>query len=390
MKIVFMGTPEYAVLPLKQLLVNHEVVAVCTQPDRPAGRGHKMHMSPVKATALSAGVQVLQPEVLKISRIRGQKTSTERGGYEPTKEAFTGHEEVSAEDGKVSAKYDKILTKNTIAKEAREHLASLDADVFVVAAYGLILPKAVLDMPRFGCINIHASLLPKYRGASPINAVIANGETTTGITIMHMDVGIDTGDIILQHGLSIGPDERVQSLHDRMSALGAKCILEALVLMEKGIATRTPQDDAKASYAPMIKKSDGLINWAWPTSRIINLTRAYDPWPGSYTLYKGDAVKIWRVEECETVTLDTSIAGPSEKNTSENKTEALKAALPKTGPPRAAPGTVLAVDLTKGLVVKTSDSAAWITEMQAAGGKRMHAVDYLRGREIKVGEVLGR
>jgi len=317
MKIVYMGTPEFAVPPLQQLLDHHKVMAVLTQPDRPAGRGHKLQMSPVKALALDAGVEVLQPETLLIKK-----------------------------------------DSNSAAKEIREHLAKLDADIFVVAAYGLLLPKAVLTMPKFGCVNIHASLLPKYRGASPIHAAIMHGESTTGITIMQMDTGIDTGDIILQQQLDIGPEERTPSLHDRMAALGGECILEALSLIDAGTATRTPQDDAASSYVYMIQKADGLIDWAWPTARIVNLIRAFDPWPGSFTLYNGAPIKIWQVEAVEAI---------------EN--------MP--------PGTVLAIDSNKGILVRTGDGGAWVQELQAAGGKRMAAADYLRGRSVEVGEMFG-
>jgi len=328
-----MGTPEFAVPSLQQLLAHHEVVAVCTQPDRPAGRGHKLHMSPIKTLALSAGVEVLQPNSLRMSK-------------KPADDA--------------------AIQSNKNAKLIRDYLVELGADIFVVAAYGMILPRFVLDIPRLGCVNVHASLLPKYRGASPIHAAIKNGETTTGITIMYMDTGIDTGDMILQRNLPIGPKERVSSLHDRMAALGGECIIEALAQLERGTATRSPQDDSASTYAPMIQKSDGLIDWAWPTDRIINLTRAFDPWPGPYTMYKGETIKIWQVEKA-----DTPEAWQSENNDA------------RKNPP---PGTVLAVDPTKGLHVRTGDNSAWILELQASGGKRMKATDYLRGRAIVVGE----
>ncbi|MCL2403985.1 MAG: methionyl-tRNA formyltransferase [Defluviitaleaceae bacterium] len=315
MKIVFMGTPEFAVPPLQQLLARHNVLAVLTQPDRPAGRGHKMQISPVKALAVQAGVEVLQPETLSIKR-------------------------------------------STYAKEIREYLIKMDVDVFVVAAYGLILPKAVLDIPRHGCINIHASLLPKYRGAAPIHMAIKEGEATTGITIMQMDTGIDTGDMILQRQLDISPHERTPSLHDRMAALGGECIIDALAMIEAGTAIYTPQDDTLSSYAPMIKKTDGMIDWAWPTNKIINITRAFDPWPGPYTLYNGTTIKIWQVDAAS----DTKDA-PA--------------------------GTILVADAAKGLLVSTGDGSVWVRELQATGGKRMQATDYLRGRSIGVGECFG-
>jgi len=332
MKIVFMGTPDFAVPALKQLLAHHKVLAVCTQPDRRAGRGHKMQMSPIKTLALSAGVEVLQPETLLVKK---------------------------------SPKDEQTVRQNSDAKQARDYLASLDADVFIVAAYGIILPKAVLTMPRHGCINIHASLLPKYRGASPIHAAIKDGEIRTGITIMHMDTGIDTGDMILQQTLEISPDERIQSLHDRMANLGGECILGALAQLEAGTATRTPQGDAASSYAPMIQKSDAEIQWNWPASRIINLTRAFDPWPGPYTSYNGQQLKIWHIEKSE----------PTDSEDIDNES--------------ISPGTILAVDTTKGLKIRTGDGNAWILEMQTPGGKRMAVRDYLCGNEMRVGEVLG-
>jgi len=312
MKIVFMGTPEFAVPTLRQLLMYHEVVAVYTQPDRPAGRGNKLQISPIKALALDAGIDVIQPVNFK-------------------------------------------------QKEVRESLACLNADVFIVAAYGIILPKSVLDMPRLGCINVHASLLPKYRGASPIHAVIKNGETTTGITIMYMDVGIDTGDMIYKQELTIYPKERVGSLHDRLAELGGECIIEALMQLEAGTAARIPQDDADSSYAPMIQKSDGLIDWSCSTQQIINLIRAFDPWPGSYTIYEDQFMKIWHLSETE----------------NQPKEDIL-------------PGTILAADQAQGILVQTGSGVACILEIQASGSKRMTAKDYLRGREIKVGAILNR
>jgi len=312
MKIIYMGTPAFAVPSLEAIIANHEVLAVCTQPDRPAGRGHKLTPSPVKVKALEHGLPVLQPETLRIGE----------------------------------------------SKEIRAQLKAYGADIFVVVAYGLLLPKGVLNMPPLGCINVHASLLPKYRGASPIHAALLNGDKKTGVSIMHMAIGLDTGDIILEKELDILPEERFPSLHDRLAPLGAETLLEALALLENSTAPRIPQDDALSSYAPMLKKSDALIHWGWETDRIINLTRALDPWPGSYTIYKGNPLKVW--------TLEPALGW----NGSEM------------------PGTVLAVDPKKGVLVKTGDAAAWVVEMQGEGSKRMPAADYLRGRKVEVGVVL--
>ncbi|MCL1787951.1 MAG: methionyl-tRNA formyltransferase [Defluviitaleaceae bacterium] len=313
MKIIYMGTPTFAVPALQALIQHHQVLAVCTQPDRPAGRGHKLTPSPVKETALVHNIPVHQPETLRIGQ----------------------------------------------SKEIRAQLKAYNADIFVVAAYGLLLPKGILHMPPLGCINIHASLLPKYRGASPIHAALLNGDTKSGVTIMHMAMGLDTGDIILEETLDILPEERFPTLHDRMAALGADAILKALALLQNGDAPRIPQDDALSSYAPMLKKTDGLIHWQKDTASIINQTRALDPWPGSYTIYEGTPLKIWTLQ-------------------------------PDAGQAtREAPGTVLAVDPKKGVLIKTGDAAAWATELQGQGSKRMPATEYLRGRTIEVGAVLG-
>jgi methionyl-tRNA formyltransferase len=307
-RIIFMGTPDFAV-PVFYALVNagHDVRAVLTQPDRPKGRGHSLAYSPVKAAALAKGVPVLQPE-----KLRG-------------------------------------------TKEMRETLKSYNADMFVVAAYGLILPQRILDMPPLGCVNVHASLLPKDRGASPIHSALLNGDTTTGVTIMYMAAGIDTGDMILKRELSIAPDERFPSLHDRMAAFGGECITEAVALIAAGKAARTPQNDEDASYAPMISKEDGHIDWTWPSQRIINLTRALDPWPGPYTLIEDKPLTRWRCEVYAGQYIDT-----------------------------AAPGDILYADTTRGLVIRTADGAVCVTELQAVGGKRLNAKDYLRGHKILI------
>jgi len=313
MKIVYMGTPAFAVPSLEALAKSHhQVLAVCTQPDRPAGRGHKLTASPVKVKALEYGLPILQPETLHISE----------------------------------------------SKRVRATLKEYGADIFVVAAYGLLLPKGVLNMPPLGCINIHASLLPKYRGASPIHAALLNGDTSSGITIMHMDIGIDTGDMIIKRELVVSPNERFITLHDRMATLGAEALLEALTLLENGTAPRISQDDSLSSYAPMLQKSDALIDWEWNTAKIINMTRAFDPWPGAYTMYENNPIKIWKAEPCY----------ESANN--------------------AKPGTILIVDSAKGVLIKTGDAALWVTELQGDGSKRMPTTDYLRGRKIDAGIIL--
>jgi methionyl-tRNA formyltransferase len=289
MKIVFMGTPVFAVSCLNALVSRHDVVAVCTQPDRPSGRGHKLQASPVKEAALAQGIPVLQPETLRLS--------------------------------------------DSNAQEIRTQLANFGADIFIVAAYGLLLPKGVLSMPTHGCVNVHASLLPKYRGASPIHSAILNGDDETGITIMQMDSGMDTGDIILQRTLGIAKTETFPELHDRMSELGAIALIEALEQIENNTATRTPQVHSQATHSPLIKKSDGEINWSNPTEKILNQIRALN----CFTTYNGEILKIWGARKIDN-------------------------------------------DNSQGLTFKTADGAIQITELQAPGKKRMPAEDFLRGR----------
>ena len=317
MKVIFMGTPAFAVPTLNALIKHHEVLAVLTRPDRPAGRGFKLTPSPIKEVALTHGVPVLQPPTLKLSE----------------------------------------------SKEIRTQLKNFGADIFVVAAYGLILPKGVREMPPMGCINVHASLLPKYRGASPIHAAILNGETETGITIMHMEAGIDTGDMIIKKSAAIGENERFPELHDRMAELGGELIIEALELFENGTAPRIPQDESLSCYAPMIQKQDGLINWNLTTREIINKIRALDPWPGCFTNYQGQVIKIWGAEATEWTSADSD---------------------------SVACGTILAADSAAGIIIKTADGFAKVTELQPPGGKKMPATDFLRGRKfMEQGKHLG-
>jgi methionyl-tRNA formyltransferase len=309
MKIIFMGTPTFAVPVFNALGEYGTVCAALTQPDRPTGRGMKVAYSPVKQAALDAGVTVLQPPTLRDKAVRMQ-------------------------------------------------LAAYEADIFIVAAYGLIIPPRVLAIPPLGCVNVHASLLPKYRGASPIHRAIMNGDAVTGISIMYMDKGIDTGDVILQRELPIRPGERFPELQERMAALGAACMAEALPLIAKGDAPRMLQDDTLATYAPMIDKADGEIDWNRPGHEIANLVRAFDPWPGAYTACNGQTLKIW---QCE----------------AEPETEARQ------------PGVILKTDNKRGILVKAAEGGVWLTQVQATGKKRMAASDYLRGHPIRAGEIMG-
>jgi len=308
MKIVYMGTPAFAVPALELLAEKHEVVLVLTQPDKPAGRGNKVTAGPVKEAAEKLGLPVLQPPTLKLEQ----------------------------------------------AKNIRKEIKSYNADVFIVAAYGILLPKGVLNMPKHGCLNIHASLLPKYRGASPIQAALLNGDTTTGITIMRMERGLDTGDMLLHKSLDIHEDERLPALHDRLKLLGAEAVLETLELIKSGKATYTPQRSEESSYAPLIKKTDGEISWACTSREIFNKLRAYDPWPGIFT-NSNNPLKIRDMEIIE-----------------------------HSG--NESPGTIL--DISKGITVKTGNGAIIITSVQAQNGKKMPAKDFLRGHRVNVGESL--
>lgn len=245
--IVFMGTPDFAVPVLTALIANHHVVGVVTQPDRPAGRSRQLQASPVKTLALEHGIPIMQPE--KIRRA-----------------------------------------------EAVEELKHWQADVYVVAAFGQILPQNVLDLPPHGSINVHASLLPRWRGAAPIQAAIRAGDTESGITIMKMDAGLDTGPILSQRAILIAADETGQSLHDKLAGLGAELLIETLPGYLEGRIIPQPQDETAVTYAPTIKKEEGLIDWMQDAAAIERLVRAFTPWPGTYTLWNGQPLKVLAAE----------------------------------------------------------------------------------------------
>ena len=235
MRLVFAGTPDFAATALKSLLqTDHQIVGVYSQPDRPSGRGRKLVPSPVKQVALDADIPVFQPDTLK-------------------------------------------------TPEAQAQLQALDADVMIVAAYGLILPRAVLDIPRHGCLNIHASLLPRWRGAAPIQRAIAAGDRETGITIMQMDAGLDTGDMLLKSATPIEASDTGGSLHDRLAVMGGQAIVDALKALETGTLTTEPQNNQKACYAQKLTKEEGHIDWTEDASSINRTIRAFTPWPGTYT-----------------------------------------------------------------------------------------------------------
>lgn len=310
MKVVFFGTPDFAVEPLKKIISGrHEVIAVVTQPDRPKGRSGKPVFSPVKEVAVSFGIPVLQ--------------------------------------------YEKIR------KEGVEDLKKLSADIFVTCAYGQILSQEIIDIPPHGIINIHASLLPRYRGAAPIQWSILSGDEETGVTIMRTEAGVDTGDVILQKSVKIGSDETAGELFGKLSSLGADLINEALDLIAEGKAEYKKQDESLATHVRMLRKEDGLIDWSLPAKRIYDLVRGMDPWPSAYTYYFGKTIKIWRVE----------IYRGEIKN--------------------AACGEIISSDRANGIVVKCSDGAIKITELQLEGAKRMTADAFLLGRSFEVGARFG-
>ncbi|WP_088828131.1 methionyl-tRNA formyltransferase [Marinobacter sp. es.048] len=244
MRLVFAGTPDFAATALKALIAaGHTIVGVYSQPDRPAGRGRKLQPSPVKQVALNHAIPVFQPETLKTS-------------------------------------------------EAQKQLIDLSPDVMIVAAYGLILPKAVLDIPTHGCLNIHASLLPRWRGAAPIQRAIAAGDAETGITIMQMDEGLDTGAMLLKSLTAIDDSDTGGSLHDRLAELGGKAIIKALELLQKGELTGEPQNDDLACYASKLSKTEGHIDWTTDATAIERLVRAFNPWPGTYTDLGDQRIRI--------------------------------------------------------------------------------------------------
>jgi len=314
LKVVFAGTPEFARVALEAIAAaGHEIVGVLSQPDRPAGRGMKLQASPVKQCAVANNWPVAQPRSLRL-------------------------------DGKYPED----------ASAARETLLAAKSDVMVVAAYGLILPQWVLDLPVHGCLNIHASLLPRWRGAAPIHRAIEAGDAQTGITIMQMDAGLDTGDMLLREAVDIGGDNTAR-LHDRLAELGGRMIARALAHI--GTLARIPQPAEGVTYANKVEKHEAQIDWSQPADAIARRVRAFDPFPGANSPLNGETIKLW-----------TAYAVPAEQS--------------------AAPGTILAVTDT-GVAVAAAGSTVTITELQRPGGKRLAVADFLRGFELKPGQVFG-
>lgn len=307
MRVIFMGTPDIAVGTFEALVKEHEVVLAVTQPDRPKGRGGKCQFSPVKEAALLADVPVYQPQ-----RIRNS--------------------------------------------ECIEELRKYPADVMVVIAFGQILPKEILTMTPYGCINIHASLLPKYRGAAPIQWAVINGERVSGVTTMQMDEGLDTGDILLKEEIVLDGKETGGSLHDKIAVCGAGLCIKTLAMLERGELTPVKQGESPTAYARMLDKSMGDIDWSMSAASIECLIRGLNPWPSAYTKWKEKVMKLWQAEV-------------------------------KEGSTDAAPGTIVKVE-TDGFTVQTGEGLLKVTELQIPGKKRMDAEAFLRGYSMKTGEIL--
>lgn len=325
MKVVFMGTPDFAVGALEAIInAGHQVAAVVTQPDKPKGRGKEVQMTPVKVCALKHGIPVFQPIKIK----------------EP---------------------------------EPVETLRSYQADIFVVAAFGQILSEKILTMPKYGCVNIHASLLPKYRGAGPIQWAVINGEKITGVTIMQMDKGVDTGDMLLKTEVEIASRETADTLHDKLAAAGARLIVEALEKIAAGAVTPVKQKDEESSHAKMLQKSMGKIDWQMEAGKLDCLIRGLISWPGAFTFFRGKTLKIWQEEvvfEQEMIALEEQLG--------QNQDAFIRNALP---------GTVVRVE-KDAFYVQTGKDVLRILEVQPEGKKRMAVKDFLLGYPIKAGERL--
>ena len=300
MKLIFAGTPEFAAVALRAIInAGHEVMLVLTQPDRPSGRGMKLRYSAVKEVALAAGIEVFQPQTLR-------------------------------------------------EHDAQERLRSFAADAMIVAAYGLILPQAVLDMPRWGCLNIHASLLPRWRGPAPIHRAILAGDGTTGVCIMQMEAGLDTGPVLLAESLPIVSDDTTGALHDKLAELGAQMIVKALHQLP---LKPNPQPGTDACYAVKIEKSEAALDWRLPAAQLDRQIRAFNPFPGAFADLDGFAIKIWRADQM-------TICGT--------------------------PGQIVSID-TDGIVVACGEGSLRLTELQKPGGKRLPVAQFLAGNPIAEG-----
>jgi methionyl-tRNA formyltransferase len=308
-RVIFMGTPQFAVPALGTLVAaGHEVLVVYTQPDRPKGRGRHVSVSPVKAAALKLGLPVRQPE-----RVR--------------------------------------------RPEIVQELADLKPDAMVVVGYGQIIPQSIIDIPPTGIINVHASLLPKYRGAAPVQWAIANGEVVTGVTTMKIDAGLDTGDMLLKAETPIGPEENALELGERLSEMGAGLLSETLPALAAGDVTPVPQDNARATYAPILKKEDGRIDWSRPAVEIFNRCRGFLPWPGTYTTFRGQLLHIWRSKPVNDIDLGV-------------------------------PGSLHALGRSL-LVACGGGTALELEDLQLEGRKRITAEAFRNGQRLSQQEMLG-
>ncbi|WP_407307560.1 methionyl-tRNA formyltransferase [Desulfosporosinus sp. SB140] len=315
MRIVFMGTPDFAV-PSLRALVNHghEVVGVFTQPDRPAGRGKKLKSSPVKSAAEELSLPIFQPVRLKTA-------------------------------------------------EEIQRLRELSPDCIIVVAYGQLLSKEILDLSPKGCINVHASLLPSYRGAAPIHWALINGEERTGVTTMQMDEGLDTGDILLKRDIIVSEEETMGEVHDKLAVLGGDILIETLRELEKGTLKPTPQT-GESNYAPLLKREHERLNWTCRAVELHHQIRGLNPWPGAFTVFRGENLKVWR----------SAVFSPE-------KTPEIEKSVHET----LDSGQILGVS-GDGLLVQTVDGILWILEVQPAGKRPMSARDFFNGRHGQVGE----
>ncbi len=308
MKAIFMGTPEFAIPSLEALVDSvFDVELVVTQPDRPKGRGKKLQSPAIKLKAMDYGIKVYQPERIK-------------------------------------------------TKEAIDMIKSINPDLIIVVAFGQILPKEILQIPRYGCINVHASLLPKYRGAAPINFSIINAEEKTGVTTMYMEEGLDTGDILIKNEIPIMESDTASTLHDKLAELGRITLSKTIDAILKGTIKPSKQEDELSSYAPIMTKDLGKINWDKNALDIANLIKGTDPWPSAYTYYEGNMLKLYNPSILDNIA-------------------------------KALPGTILAAS-SSGIDIAANDKILRIMEIQISGKKRMKVSEFLKGNIIEIGKVL--
>jgi methionyl-tRNA formyltransferase len=321
MRVVFWGSPEFAVAVLEALIASaHELAGVVTRPAEPGGRGRRPKPTPVARLAESAGLPAVAPKRLRGNAIRAE-------------------------------------------------LAALGADVFVVAAYGAILPPDILSLPPHGSLNVHASLLPEYRGAAPVTRAILDGKRESGVTIMRMDEGLDTGAICLQMPEPVLESDTAETLTGRLAVLGGRAAVEALDRLEAGTLTQIPQNEARASYAAKVTTAEARIDWSLPAATIARAARAFDPWPGAWTTFRGERLKVFRVGMADEAAIDPG--GPAQANGGEG----------------GGPGRIVSADPAP--VIRTGDGFVRLDVVQPSGGRRMAAGDWARGRGVHTGETLG-